>query len=165
MKQESVSRAEQQQQQFSLSERPLWQRQGATSTAHTVPLAPELMYHLWITVISVWWMFSEWSGPRVPQTGASVAGCRSEEIGPLLLEVRYTSIPLLSWALNPTLPPSPFILPSFPILQPFVCVCTCMHACSHVLVTGLHRDGDCHPGAMPGFLQSTLLPSFGLMNG
>lgn len=67
--------------------------------------------------------------------------------------------------LNATAPPSPFILPSFPILQLCVCVCTRTHPCSHVLVTGLYREADCHPGAMPGFLQSTLLPSFGLMNG
>lgn len=166
IKQESVSRTEPSS-SSSLFERPLWHQQGAPSPPHTVPLAPELMYHLRIAVISVWWMFSEWSQPRVPQTGACVAGCSSEEMGPLFQEVCYASTPLLSraWVLNPAPPPSPFILLPCPILQPVVSVCTCMHVCSHVLLTGLHRDAGRHPGAMPGLLQSTLLPSFGLMNG
>lgn len=59
----------------------------------------------------------------------------------------------------------PTFVPMAPHGGPCVCVCTWMHACSHVLVTGLGRAADCHPGAMPGFLQSTLLPSFVLMNG
>lgn len=107
---------------------------GYPSPTHTVPLAPGLMYHLWITVISVWWMFSEWRGPHVPQTGASVAGCSSEEMGPLLLEVYYTSIPLLSWAhiLNTTFQ---CIHPAF---FPAICVCMYMHAC--LLTRVSHRS-------------------------
>lgn len=93
----------------------------------------------------------------------------TQEIAPLHLEVCYTSILLLPRApnLDPTTPPTPFIPHLFPWLPTVarVRVCTYMHACSHVLVTGLCRAADCHPGAMPGFLQSTLLPSFVLMNG
>lgn len=62
----------------SLSERPLWQHEGAPSPAHTVPPAPKLMHHLWIAVISIWWMFSEWSRPHGPQTEALVAGSSTQ---------------------------------------------------------------------------------------
>lgn len=41
---------------------------GIHHTHTHVPLAPEQRHHLWITVISIWWMFSERSGPCVPQT-------------------------------------------------------------------------------------------------
>lgn len=85
--------------------------------------------------------------------GASAPG------GPL-----YFHLPLLSPSTE-SYTSSKSILPSLPILQLFVCVCTCIHACSYVLVTGLHWEADYHPGAMPGFIQSTLLLSFGLMNG
>lgn len=85
-------------------------------------------------------MFSEWKGPRMPQTGAAVAGCSSAEMGLLPLEVYYTSTPFLSWVQDPIPPPSPFILPSFTILGLLMCVCTCMHACFHVLVTGLYYE-------------------------
>lgn len=83
------------------------------------------MYHLWITVISVWWMFSEWSGPRVPQTEASVSGFSSEEMGPLLLEVRFGSIPLPSWTHSQSIHPAVFPH-SWAIC---VCVCVCMCTC------------------------------------
>lgn len=99
-------------------------------------------------------MFSERSGPCVPQTGASVAGCSSEVMRPMLLEVHHTSKPESYTSSQSSL-----------FLLLYVCVCTCMHVCSHVLVTGLRWEADCHPGAMPELLQSTLLPSFGLMNG
>lgn len=72
------------------------------------------MYHLWITVISVWWMFSEWSRPHVSQTGPSVTGCSTEWMRPLPLEVHYSSIPLFSRAVNPILPPSPIHSTFFP---------------------------------------------------
>lgn len=85
------------------------------------------MYHLWITVISVWWMFSETSRPRVSQTGALAARCSSEEMGPLLLEVHYSWILLLflAPALNLVPPPSPFSLSQF---LKYLCVCMYMHA-------------------------------------
>jgi len=91
-------------------------------------MAPRLMYHLWIAVISVWWMFSEQRGPRAPQTGTSIAGCSSKEMGLLLLEVHYTCFPLLSWVLNAIPPLSPFILPSSP-LSSAICVYACPFAC------------------------------------
>lgn len=105
------------------------------------------MYHLWITVISVWWMFSECSRPRVSQTGASVAGCSSEEMRPLPLEVHYSSIPLLSWArvLNP-IPPSSLSHSTFFLKSLTICVYTYMHACLLACVS--------HKSLLRGRLQS-----------
>lgn len=166
IKQESVKRAEPS--SSSLSKRPLWQQRGAPSPAHTVPLAPKPMHHFWIAVISNWWMFSEWSGPRGPQPAAQVTGSSTQR---RLFLCSWRSIILLSscspesrsWIPQP-LPAHSSCLLAYSSVG-CVCVCTCMHACSHVLVAGLRRAADCHPGVMPGPLQSTLLPSFGLMNG
>lgn len=55
-------------------------------------------------------------------------------MGPLLLKVCYTSIPLLP---NPTPPPSPFILPPFPHSSAS-CVCMYMHA--RLLTCVSHRS-------------------------
>lgn len=68
-------------------------------------------------------MFSERSGPHVPQTEASVAGVALRRRGPLLLEVRSTPLPRprTLHLLKTTPPPGPFVPPSFPILQLFVC--------------------------------------------
>lgn len=118
-------------------------------------------------------MFSERRGAaRTPRPEPEWLGAAlTQEIAPLRLEVCCTSILLLPRAPNPgSHHSSRSIHPAFvpmapPVACMCVCVCTCMHACSHVLVTGVRHAADCHPGAMPGLLQSTPLPSFVLMNG
>lgn len=145
-----------------ISEMIRWQQQAH----NTVPFAPKLMHHLWIAVITNWWMFSERSGPDGPHNG--VAGSSTQR---WLHLCTLRSVILLS-SCSPE--PKPWIPHPLPVhyscvcshsSASCVCVCTCMHACSHVLVTGLLWAADCHPGAMPWFLQSTLQPSFILMNG
>ena len=163
IKQLSVSCAEQSSgSSSSLPERPQWQQQGALEVSITSTHRPpgtqanvSPLDYSSICLMDVFW------AERCATDRSPVSGCSSEEREALLLEVHYTSTPLLI----PIPPPNPFILPSFSILRLFVCVCICIHACSHVLVTGLHWEADCNPEAMPEFLQSTLLPSFGLMNG
>lgn len=114
-------------------------------------------------------MFSERRGAaRTPRLELEwLRAALTQEIAPLRLEVCYTFILLFPRVPipDPTTPPIPFIPHLLPWLPACVYVCTCMHACSHVLVTGVRQASDCHPGAMPGFLQSTWLPSFVLMNG
>lgn len=128
MEQESVSRSAVLSRSF-LSARPPPTTAGSSITGtHSPPRAQANVSPLDcsnICLMDVFWV--EWA-TWTPDWSQSRWEQHTEETVPLRLEVRYTSIHLHSraWLLNPTSPPSPFVLPSFPIPQ--LCVCVHMFA-------------------------------------
>ena len=122
------------------------------------PRSPWLMHHLWIGVITNWWMLSERRGAaRTPGTEPERLGAAlTQEIAPLRLEACYTSILLRPRApnLDPATPPTPFILHLFPWLPTVACVCMYMYA--RLLTRVSHRSpASCR---LPSWGDAWVLP-------